>query len=106
MRITSLRIRNFKSIRNMYIENIDNALILVGQNNTGKTAVLDAVRAVRNISNSWLACWVSFFNSSSTAASMSMTSAAKKPSGYSSPATMLLFFPNSTSNRSKKRLLS
>ena len=46
MRITSLRIRNFKSIRNMYIENIDNALILVGQNNTGKTAVLDAVRAV------------------------------------------------------------
>ena len=46
MRITSLRIRNFKSIRNMYIEDIDNALILVGQNNTGKTAVLDAVRAV------------------------------------------------------------
>ena len=30
----------------MYIEDIDNALILVGQNNTGKTAVLDAVRAV------------------------------------------------------------
>ena len=46
MRMTSLRIRNFKSIRNMYIEDIDNALILVGQNNTGKTAVLDAVRAV------------------------------------------------------------
>ena len=46
MRITSLRIRNFKSIRHMYIENIENALILVGQNNTGKTAVLDAIRAV------------------------------------------------------------
>lgn len=45
MRITSIRIRNFKSISNMYIENIENALILVGQNNTGKTAVLDAVRA-------------------------------------------------------------
>ena len=34
--------------------------------------------------------------------SMSMASAAKYPNGYSSPATMLLFFPNSTSNRSKK----
>jgi AAA15 family ATPase/GTPase len=30
----------------MYIKDIENALILVGQNNTGKTAVLDAVRAV------------------------------------------------------------
>lgn len=46
MRITSLRIRNFKSIQNMYLDDIDNALILVGQNNTGKTAVLDAIRAV------------------------------------------------------------
>lgn len=46
MRITSLRIRSFKSIRDMYIEDIENALILVGQNNTGKTAVLDAIRAV------------------------------------------------------------
>lgn len=46
MRITGLRIRNFKSIRNMHIEDIENALILVGQNNTGKTAVLDAIRAV------------------------------------------------------------
>lgn len=46
MKITSLRIRNFKSIRDMYIKDIENALILVGQNNTGKTAVLDAVRAV------------------------------------------------------------
>lgn len=46
MKITSLRIRNFKSIRDMYIKDIENALILVGQNNTGKTAVLDAIRAV------------------------------------------------------------
>ena len=30
----------------MQIRNIENALILVGQNNTGKTTVLDAVRAV------------------------------------------------------------
>lgn len=46
MRITSLQIRNFKSIRNLYIEQIENALILVGQNSTGKTSVLDAIRAV------------------------------------------------------------
>lgn len=46
MQITDLRIRNFKSIRDMHIQGIENALILVGKNNTGKTAVLDAIRAV------------------------------------------------------------
>ena len=29
----------------MHIPDIENALILVGQNNTGKTTVLDAIRA-------------------------------------------------------------
>ena len=46
MQITDLRIRNFKSIREMHIRDIENALILVGKNDTGKTAVLDALRAV------------------------------------------------------------
>lgn len=46
MQITDLQIRNFKSIKSIHISDIENALILVGQNNTGKTAVLDAVRAV------------------------------------------------------------
>lgn len=46
MQITDLHIRNFKSIGDMRISNVENALILVGKNNTGKTAVLDAVRAV------------------------------------------------------------
>lgn len=46
MKITNLRIRNFKSIHDMHLEQIENALILVGQNNTGKTTVLDAIRAV------------------------------------------------------------
>ena len=46
MQITDLWIRNFKSIRDMHIPDIENALILVGKNDTGKTAVLDAVRAV------------------------------------------------------------
>lgn len=46
MKITSLRIQNFKSIHDMSIPDIEDALILVGQNNTGKTTVLDAIRVV------------------------------------------------------------
>lgn len=46
MQISSVHIRNFKSIRSMEIDNVENALILVGKNNTGKTSVLDAIRAV------------------------------------------------------------
>lgn len=46
MKISSVIIENFKSIRHMEINDIDNAFILVGKNNTGKTAVLDAIRAV------------------------------------------------------------
>lgn len=46
MQITSLRIQNFKYIRDLQISDIENALILVGKNNTGKTGILDAVRTV------------------------------------------------------------
>lgn len=46
MQIKSLVIEDFKSIRKMQITEIENALILVGQNNTGKTTVLDAVRVL------------------------------------------------------------
>lgn len=46
MQIKSLKIRNFKSIRELEINDIENSLILVGKNNTGKTVVLDAIRAV------------------------------------------------------------
>lgn len=46
MQIKYLRIQNFKSIRNLEIQDIENSLILVGKNNTGKTVVLDAIRAV------------------------------------------------------------
>ena len=45
MQIRFLKIRNFKSIQNLEIGDIENSLILVGKNNTGKTVVLDAVRA-------------------------------------------------------------
>ncbi len=46
MQFTRLRIRNYKMIRDMEIRDIENALILVGKNNTGKTSVLDAIRVV------------------------------------------------------------
>ena len=46
MQIKSIHIKNFKSIRDLLITDIENALILVGKNNTGKTVVLDAIRAV------------------------------------------------------------
>lgn len=46
MRITDLHIKNFKAIRDMHIREVEEALILVGKNNTGKTTVLDAIRAV------------------------------------------------------------
>ena len=46
MKISYLHIRNFKSIKDIELDNIDDALILVGKNNSGKSTVLDAVRAV------------------------------------------------------------
>ena len=49
MKICYLKIKNFKSIRELEIKNIENALILVGKNNTGKTAVIDALLLVANM---------------------------------------------------------
>lgn len=46
MQIKALEIQHFKSIQKMCISDIEDALILVGKNNTGKTIVLDAIRAV------------------------------------------------------------
>ena len=46
MQIEYLKICRFKSIHCLEIEDISQALILVGQNSTGKTTVLDAIRAV------------------------------------------------------------
>lgn len=43
MKICYLKIKNYKSIRELEITDIENALILVGKNNTGKTAVIDAL---------------------------------------------------------------
>lgn len=46
MQIKEIEIKNFKSIRNLTMTNIDRALIIVGKNSTGKTVILDAILAV------------------------------------------------------------
>ncbi len=46
MRITSLYINNFKSIDSVSLKDIDNTLILVGKNNTGKSSILSSIRAM------------------------------------------------------------
>ncbi len=43
MKIEYLKIKNFKSIRELEIGDMENSLILVGKNNTGKTSVIDAI---------------------------------------------------------------
>lgn len=45
MIINSITIRNFRGIQNQTISDINNALILIGKNNSGKSAFLTAVRA-------------------------------------------------------------
>ncbi|MCI8853135.1 MAG: AAA family ATPase [Lachnospiraceae bacterium] len=43
MQLVRIHIKNFKSVRDLCISDIENALILVGKNNTGKSSVLDAI---------------------------------------------------------------
>ena len=51
MKITYLKICNYKSIEQLEITDIENALILVGKNNTGKTAVIDAILLAMGMRN-------------------------------------------------------
>ena len=44
MRLTNLTIQNFRCIRNLSLD-LDETTVLIGENNTGKTAVLEAVKA-------------------------------------------------------------
>ncbi len=46
MQIKYLRIKRFKALKDIEIKDIETAFILVGQNSTGKTTVLDAIRLV------------------------------------------------------------
>jgi hypothetical protein len=44
MRITSITISNFKSIRRLHLAEIPNLVVLAGPNGSGKTAMFDAIR--------------------------------------------------------------
>ena len=44
MRLTGIHIKSFRAIRDVTIDSVENALILVGQNNTGKSTIIDALR--------------------------------------------------------------
>ena len=46
MNIIEMTIKNFKSIKNLTLHDIEQAMILVGRNSTGKTVVLDAIMAM------------------------------------------------------------
>ena len=45
MKLTGIHIKSFRAIRDVTIGSVETALILVGQNNTGKSTILDALRA-------------------------------------------------------------
>ena len=45
MKITQITIRNFRGIKEQTISDIGEALVLIGKNNSGKSAVLTAIRA-------------------------------------------------------------
>lgn len=44
MRIKEICIKRFRGIKDQAITNIDNALVLIGKNNSGKSAILTAIR--------------------------------------------------------------
>jgi recombinational DNA repair ATPase RecF len=50
MRITALRIENFRSIKQLQLE-LGETTVFVGPNNAGKTAILDALRIALPLSH-------------------------------------------------------
>ena len=43
MRLTTVRIRNFRCIKDLSVD-LDETTVLIGENNSGKTAFLEAIR--------------------------------------------------------------
>lgn len=47
--IEKIRIRNFRSIDSQTFKDIDNLLVFVGENNSGKSTVLNALRIINDL---------------------------------------------------------
>ena len=48
MKITDLKIQNFRAIRNANLENIENTVLIAGPNGCGKSCILDAIRLLKS----------------------------------------------------------
>lgn len=44
MKLKEIHIKRFRGIKDQIIKDIDNALVLIGKNNAGKSAYLTAIR--------------------------------------------------------------
>src|ERR1700721_323105 len=49
MKIRSIEIRNFRGIREVSMTSLDGLVVLAGQNGSGKSCVLDAIRLLKSI---------------------------------------------------------
>lgn len=49
MRFLSLNIKNLRAVREFNIQNLDNFIVIAGQNGCGKSCVFDAIRLLKSI---------------------------------------------------------
>lgn len=49
VKITNLEIRNFRGIRSTSLRNLKNMVVIAGQNGSGKSCVLDAIRLLKSV---------------------------------------------------------
>ena len=66
MRITALKITNFKALKNLEIASIGDIVVLAGPNGCGKTCVLDAIRLLKSAYGGYITnetqSWLNEFN--------------------------------------------
>src|SRR6266478_6098095 len=49
MRIKSVHIENFRGIRRAKLENLDELVVIAGQNGSGKSCLLDGIRLIKSV---------------------------------------------------------
>jgi ABC-type lipoprotein export system ATPase subunit len=49
MQITNLEINNFKAIKTAHLKNLGSLVVIAGQNGSGKSAILDAIRLLKSV---------------------------------------------------------